>query len=330
MTFKTHCLLILVSVCGFACNASAERREITDPAEAKTDPDFSIQGEYLGEGLLPDGNNAKAGAQVIALGEGQFHVVLFEGGLPGAGWKRGDKQFAFDAKREGDTTQLHGADVSGKIAGGAMTITDPDGKRMIRLERTERTSPTSGAKPPEGAVVLFDGGSADNFDHGVLSKHKALVAGATTKREFDSYNLHMEFRLSYMPQSRGQGRSNSGVYLHDCYEIQVLDSFGLEGRDNECGGIYRHRPPDVNMCLPPLAWQTYDVELTAPKYDSAGKKTAAARMTVRHNGVVIHQDYELPGYCPGRKDEGPGPRAIHFQGHGCHVHYRNIWLVPRQ
>ena len=108
-----------------------------------------------------------------------------------------------------------------------------------------------------------------------MSKDKNLMSEATSKQKFTDYTLHVEFRLSYMPEARGQARSNSGIYLHDCYEIQVLDSFGLEGEDNECGGIYQFRKPDVNMCYPPLTWQTYDVDFTAPRYKD-GKKTANA------------------------------------------------------
>lgn len=174
-----------------------------------------------------------------------------------------------------------------------------------------------------------DGTSAEHFDHPEhLTKCGTLMSGVTSKDKFNDYTLHLEFLLSWMPEARGQGRSNSGVYLHDCYEIQVLDSFGLEGRNNECGGFYSIREPDVNMCLPPLAWQTYDIDFTAPKYQE-GKKVANARIRVRHNGVVIH-DMELPRNNPGRQGEGPGPRPLHLQGHGNQVQYRNIWVVEKK
>ncbi len=312
--------LAAVAVAGLVLStACAKSNEIIDPAEAAKDPDFAVQGEYQGEG---------AGAQVIALGGGEFRVVVYKGGLPGAGWKRGDPRTFLEGQREGDVTKLAGEDAAGKIAAGKMVVELKDGDRL-ELKRVERKSPTLEAKPPEGAVVLFDGTSGENFepaDH--LTDMQTLLSGVTTRQQFEDYKLHLEFRLSWMPEARGQGRSNSGVYLHDAYELQVLDAFGLEGKDNECGGFYKLRQPDVNMCLPPLAWQTYDIEFTAPRYQD-GQKVANARVSVRHNGVVIHPEMALAHGTPGRQGEGPGPRPIHLQGHGNKVQYRNIWLVPK-
>jgi hypothetical protein len=258
--------------------------------------------------------------------------------LPGDGWKRGDKTKKLDAKlagkevvltlaaAEGKTDDANAKSV-GKIADSTMTVTAPEG--TWTLNRIERKSSTLGAKPPEGAVVLFDGTTAEHFEHGTLLKNKNLLSEATSKQKFGDYTLHVELRLSYMPLARGQERSNSGVYLHDCYEIQVLDSFGLEGEDNECGGFYQLRKPDVNMCFPPLTWQTYDVKFTAPKYEGE-KKVANAKVEVRHNGVVIHPEFELEHATPGRESEGPAPRPIYLQGHGNKVEYRNIWVQEKK
>ena len=330
--FRTaHFLLISVMVCILACTASAKPKEITDPAEAQADPDFSIQGEYVWEGTLPDGKEAKAGAQVIAQGGGKFRAVLYKGGLPGAGWKRGGEQAVLEGTADSLKGTLDdGGELIGKIADGKLTVSHAGRDDKIELKRTERKSPTLEAKPPEGAVVIFDGSNLDKFEpvEGHLTEDKLLLSGVTTKAEFDSYKLHLEFRLSWMPEARGQGRSNSGVYIHDCYECQVLDSFGLEGRNNECGGFYSIKEPDVNMCLPPMTWQTYDFDFTAPKYEG-DKKVANARLTLRHNGVVIHDNLELTRGTPGRTGEGPGPRGIHLQGHGNKVMYRNIWLEKK-
>jgi hypothetical protein len=319
-------VLILFSVlCGFLCTACAREAEIVDPAAAQKDPDFPIQGEYQGDGTWSDGATVKIGAQAIALGNGQFAVVVTKGGLPGDGWRRGEPRFSLNGKRNAETTALSGTSFSGQIAGEVMTIASSDGKTKLELKRVVRHSPTEGAKPVEGAVVLFDGTTAKNFTPGVLLPDGKLLSEETTKQGFGDYRLHVEFRLSYMPAARGQHRSNSGVYLHDCYEIQVLDSFGLEGEDNECGGFYQLRKPDVNMCLPPLTWQTYDVDFIAPRYEG-GKKVANARVEVRHNGVVIHPEFELAHATPGRQGEGPAPRPFYLQGHGNHVEYRNIWV----
>ena len=283
--------------CGLACTACAKNPEFTDPAQVAKDPDFAIQGEYVGEGTWSGGNSVKVGAQVIAWGDGHFTAVITKGGLPGDGWRRGDLRISLNGERHGETVALSTEEFSGKISGeiadGTLTVTGVDGKAKLLLKHTLRHSSTEGAKPPADATVLFDGTAAENFEHGTLLPDKNLLSEATSKQKFGDYTLHVEFRLSYMPFAREQGRSNSGVYLHDCYEIQVLDSFGLEGENNECGGFYQLRKPDVNMCFPPLTWQTYDVKFTAPKYTD-GKKVANAKVEVRHNGVVIHPRSRRP------------------------------------
>jgi hypothetical protein len=142
----------------------------------------------------------------------------------------------------------------------------------------------------------------------------------------------VEFRIPFQPEDSGQGRGNSGLYLQGRYEVQMLDSFGLEGKDNECGGIYSVAPPSVNMALPPLAWQTYDVDYTAAKYDDAGKLTSNPRVTVKHNGVVIHDNIELPGQrntTAAPVAAGPAPGPVFLQNHGNPVRYRNIWVVEK-
>ena len=132
-----------------------------------------------------------------------------------------------------------------------------------------------------------------------------------------------------MPFARGQGRGNSGMYIQGRYEVQVLDSFGLDGKNNECGGIYSISEPKVNMCLPPLSWQTYDYDFTAAKYDADGKKVKNARVTIKHNGVVIHDDLELPNHTPGKHPEADSPGLLYLQGHGNPFVYRNVWVVEK-
>ena len=158
-----------------------------------------------------------------------------------------------------------------------------------------------------------------------------LMEGAETKEPVGAFQLHLEFCLPFMPYARGQGRANSGVYIQRRYEVQILDSFGLEGAANECGGLYRQTPPDLNMCLPPLAWQTYDIDYTAARFDSAGAKTANARITVKHNGVVVQDNVELPRATRAAPvKEGPETGPIYLQDHGNPVRFRNIWVVEKK
>jgi hypothetical protein len=187
-----------------------------------------------------------------------------------------------------------------------------------------------GAEPPPGAVVLFDGKGINRFPNSRVTEDGLLVEGATSEDKFTDCTVHVEFRLPYTPTGRGQARGNSGLYLQGRYEVQMLDSFGLTGENNECGGLYKIAAPKVNMCFPPLAWQTYDVDFTAAKFDEQGQKTASARITVKHNGVLIHENQELPGLttsAPAKDETSPGP--IFLQNHGNPVRYRNIWVLPK-
>lgn len=288
---------------------------------AQADEDYGIQGEYSG---MLDGK--KTGVQVIALGGGKFDAVLYRGGLPGDGWS--GKKNEIDrgsAVRADAAVKLTLAGQTGTVAGGKLTL------GTGTLDRVERKSPTMGAAMPAGGIALFDGTNADAWDGQGMSEDKLLKQGQNSKQKFQSYTVHLEFMLAYKPDARGQERGNSGFYNQSRYEVQVLDSFGLEGRDNECGGIYSVKAPDLNMCLPPLQWQTYDIEFTAAKFDASGKKTAHARTTVKHNGVIIHKDVEIPHATTAAPlGEGPEPGPFHLQDHGNPVRYRNIWIVEKK
>jgi len=296
--------------------------------EAKKDPDFAIQGEYEGD-LGGQDEKQKWGLQIIAQGDGKFRAVAYPGGLPGAGWDK-EKKIQVDGTAKDGVATFNGEQGSATIKDGVAKITSPDGNPLGEMKKVERKSPTIGKKAPDGAVVLFDGKNGDAFTDPKKFADGLMLQGITSKQKFGDFSLHMEFLLSYMPAARGQGRANSGCYMQGRYEVQILDSFGLSGENNECGGIYTIAKPSVNMCLPPLAWQTYDVDYTAAKYDG-DKKTANAKMTVRHNGIVIHENVELPKATTAAPvAEGPETGPIYIQDHGNPIRFRNIWLVEKK
>jgi hypothetical protein len=284
----------------------------TDPDLASEEhPDFDLQGEYTaGEGA------SRVGLQAAALDQGRFHVLEYAGGLPGAGWDGSDVIIAI-LEREALEAKVE------------------------EMKKIKRKSPTMGKEAPGGALVIFDG-SPTSYIKGKIEEG-LLWAGAETTTPVRDFFLHVEFRLPYKPARNlsSQDRGNSGLYVFNNYEIQILDSFGLdfkkennaveaESENNQwCGSFYKFKTPDVPMSFPPLQWQTYDIEYTAPKFEE-GEKVANARFTIRHNGRVIHDDVELPKGTGGggkrpEKEEG----FIFFQDHGNPVAFRNIWLEKR-
>jgi 3-keto-disaccharide hydrolase len=323
-----HPRIILAALVSLALLTRLDAALAADtPVAGPDDPDFKIQGEYTGTIKSPDGDS-DVGVQVIALGGGKFHAVGYPGGLPGDGWDGNSKHEA-DGELKDGVVRFEGDGSHGEIKDGELRIVSPTNDVIGKLKKVERKSPTLGAKPPQGAVVLFDGTSADAFSPGKMTADGLLMAGATSKQKFQSCQLHVEFLLPFMPKARGQARANSGCYAQGRYEVQMLDSFGLKGENNECGGIYSIKAPDVNMCYPPLSWQTYDIDYTAAKFDG-DKKVKNGTMTVKHNGVLIHKDVELPKITTAAPNpEGPDPKGIYLQDHGNPVRYRNIWLVEK-
>ena len=328
-----------------------KKKEVwTDASDPTLPADFKYQGEYV----------AKGGAcQVIALGNGMFHAVIYKDGLPGAGWD-GKHRTLMSGKLEGSKVTFTPCDPKEKrkylaqsplefsatakfppmghvtghtahLVGDTLTIV---GAKTVELKKIERKSPTLGGKAPDGAIILFNGAGTDEWKGGRLDKKTGLLntdgSDITTKRKFSSYTAHVEFLLPYRPEARGQGRGNSGFYQVDHYEVQILDSFGLEGKNNECGGVYQRLDTKVNMCLPPLQWQTYDVEFTNAVREG-DKVVKKARLTLRHNGVVIHDDAEIVGVTGGARKEPEGtPGVLRLQGHGNPLQFRNIWIVEKK
>ncbi|MCH2203713.1 MAG: DUF1080 domain-containing protein [Fuerstiella sp.] len=311
--------VVLFSPLSAIALAGDNNRVILDPE--KVTPDYHIQGEYSGE---LDG--VKHGMQVIAQGDNQFKSVVYPGGLPGDGYIGSGRIFAHGAAENG-VTKIS-SDAGYALISDDVAKIFSDDRPLGELKRVERMGKSLGQEAPQGAIVLFDGSSADNFINGTIRMKDLLLAECESKQKFGDHRLHLEFRIPYQPYDRGQARGNSGVYIQGRYELQVLDSFGLEGENNECGGIYSIAKPKVNACFPPLTWQTYDIDFKSACWKN-GEKVKNARVTIRHNGIVIHENLELKTGTPGKYPEEEGPGSLYLQGHGNQVMYRNIWVVEK-
>ena len=324
-------------------------------AEAETSPD-PFMGDWKGERILADGRTEPLYAQIIALGGGSYQSLLYET-LEERSMNQvnfhgvvqdGSVNFAKTIGRGGqEVLQItaHGLLIAASLWAGSVDAENFNGRFHGRengafsLQRYDRASPTLGAKPVSQAEILFDGSDLRQWTHKKVKKARWKILGngamevapktgsIITKKSFGDHRLHLEFRTPFMPDHFGQKRGNSGVYLQGRYEVQVLDSYGLEGRDNECGGIYKISQPRVNACAPPAHWQTYDIDFRAPRFDGKGKKTENARITVHHNGILIHEDVELPTFTGGPVAENETPAGpLMLQDHGDLVQFRNIWV----
>ena len=210
------------------------------------------------------------------------------------------------------------------------------GITVSNLERAvEWYSKVFGLKP--GVALEVSGPSGERVLRLPPHIHRAALLPV------GDFAMHLEFRLPFKPSRlpSSQDRGNSGIYIYDNYECQVLDSFALDfveannpfktqSRNKQwCGSFYKFKLPDVPMAFPPLRWQTYDIDFTAPVFDG-DKKVKNARMTIRLNGIVIHDNIEINGKTGGsRKDPEGTPGPIKLQGHNNPLQFRNVWIVEK-
>ena len=189
---------------------------------------------------------------------------------------------------------------------------------------------------PDNAIVLFDGTDFSNWERdggGEIRWKRADGAmqvvpgsgGLVTKKPVKDFVMHVEFQLPTDPQDRERG--NSGVYIQRRYEVQIINSYGRELEFAGCGSIYRFKAPDYNVCKAPGEWQSYDIRFREALYDG-DTKVADARVTVYHNGVLVHDDVAVPNKTGAGRPEGPEPLPILLQDHGSAVSFRNIWIAP--
>lgn len=191
--------------------------------------------------------------------------------------------------------------------------------------------------PPADAVVLFDGKDLSPWrpnNYKVEDGCMIATEGAmATVQEFGSVQLHLEWQQPVDPGSNVMNQGNNGVFFGGGIEIQIFDSYRVKlYPDGQAASVYAQTPPMVNACRKPGEWEVYDIVYIAPKFAADGKVTEPARITMFHNGVLVHLNQEVHGSTPHRALgtwQNIKPKApISFGAHGCPIKFRNIWARP--
>jgi len=334
------CIVALIAaLAGGAAWAAAPDAAKPEPAKSPSaEPVDKIMGDYVGAFTPADKNaGVKAEAAVVAEGGGSYRAVLL---IPKSAEAARPDRYELAGKGDEKKVTLAGSGPSqewtGAIEAGKLAASSKAGKAELKF--TVKTSPALGAKPPAGAVILipYAEGKPPSLGEWAAPAWKpqddgsVVAAGADihTNRKFGDIQLHAEFRLPVEPAGRGQDRGNSGVYIQDLYEIQILDSFGRPLGPSECGSVYTQTAPTACACLPPGAWQTFDITFRAPRFDADGKKVKDAAVTVVHNGVKVQDRTAIAGptgQAKGRPEVAAGVLRLQYHGHP--VSFRNVWLV---
>jgi len=323
----TLCLLTLPLLCANAQSTTGGKKVEKPINYVMLQPDPIVGDWQSDDGVV---------AQVYKKADGQYGANLLS-----AFDTESNLIATLDGTSSADGETFAGTDWNGTIKGSQFIVSHGD--KQFNLSHVDRVSPTLGEKPPPGAVVLFDGSNLDAWakksgkdwltESGpaqwkVVDGAIQIIPGndsIITHQKFGDCHLHVEFRNICAP-------TKSAVFLETRYEVNINESYGrLEGTTS--GGLdntSKDLAPRVRPSLPPLSWQTFDIDFTAPRFDAAGTKTAKAVMTVYLNGVklVDHRELDAPFGAAGRLGEAPtGP--IMLQDHTTPCQFRNIWLVPK-
>jgi hypothetical protein len=329
---KTHLILLCALV--LACLSLPVWAE--QPPAPSGDP---FMGEYEGVYRWTGHPDLAVKGRVVTEGPGLYRAIVIGGD---------DCSFTLHGQLEGPIVSFMGFVNTfmwmGKVSADVLTIAreDADYGGVVEMKKMDRHSPTEAQAPPQGAVVLlpYAPDKAPDMSAWSNNRWKAFEDGSmgvnpgtgdnTTKAKIGDCQLHLEFYLPHMPEASGQGRANSGVYVENRYEIQVLDSFGvLPQSSGDCGSFYKISTASPNACFPPEHWQTYDITFHAARLNKDGTQREPAHITVVHNGTVIQDNVSLPEPTAGGT-EGPGAAedVLRLQDHGNRVRYRNIWYTP--
>ena len=212
-------------------------------------------------------------------------------------------------------------------------VHDPDRPEPKRVDPGPSADP---AAPPADALVLFAGKDLAQWQPGPWTVEQGcLVAGngtLLTKEQFGDCQLHLEWQVPDREEPNWANRGNNGVLMMGLFEIQIFDSYTTKiYPDGQAAAIYAQTPPLVNACRKPGQWQTFDIVMTAPVFE-ASKLLQPARVTMFHNGVLVHWNQAVYGttpHCglaqyPGAISKGP----VGLMGHHCPVRFRNLWIRP--
>jgi hypothetical protein len=205
----------------------------------------------------------------------------------------------------------------------------------------EKITPAENNLAPSDAIILFDGKDLNEWTNDDGGVAEWIVGDGTmtvkpktgiikTKQKFGDFQLHIEWRTPAEVKGDGQGRGNSGIFMMEKYELQVLDSYVSKTYTNgQAGSIYMQSIPLVNACKGPGEWQTYDVIFMAPVFTEKGSLKAPARITVLQNGVLVQNNFEIKGPTTNNMIpmyEAHGKGSLSLQDHSNPVSYRNIWV----
>jgi hypothetical protein len=322
------CWSVVALAAGFA-HAAVEEPIDSRFVRAQPDP---FRGDYQGTpGFV---------AQVFATEGGKYRINI----LPAFDQPNAQAIVVLMGTRSGNKMSVNGDGWSGTIADGKLSLRGPN--QQVELQHVVRSSPTMGARPPAGAVVLFDGSNTDMWAtkdgknwlqampgpasakivDGALETIAGTGGGIITKKQFGDAHIHVEYRTLGAP-------TNSGVFVQTRFEVDISETYGnLEGGAN--GNLGNCTPPEakprVRASHPVLEWNTYDIDYKAPRFDAEGKKTESAWITVYLNGVKMYERQEVKPTkgAAGRLGEAAlGP--LYLQEHGMPVQFRNIWLVEQ-